>query len=112
MSHDHPLRLKRVHMRHQRTKGQVKLDVPLEGVRLCYQEIGSPACWNERLRPSCIASIRDDFSCACNAQGQRRITTGMLNMVRVHADFTQRGRLLEGELVYFQGKSLVHLGGT
>src|SRR5258708_2083174 len=112
MRHDHPLRLKRVHVRHQRTKVQVKLDVLLERVRLCYQEIGSPACWNERLRPSCIASIRDDFSYACNAQGQRRITTGMLNTVRGHGDFTQRGRLLEGELAYFQEKSLLHLGRT
>jgi hypothetical protein len=87
-------RLQLIQVSQQGLQIQVKRDMPREKVRFSDQQVGSPACWNEGLRPSGIASIREYFSGARNAPGQRGISTGMLHRVRGDGDFIKRGGLL------------------
>src|SRR6266567_2581381 len=112
MGHNHSLRLKLAQTGHQRTKVQVKLDALLKKIGLCDQEVGSFACWNKGLRPFCIASIGDNFSCARNAQGQWWIAAGMLHAVSSHSGFSECVRSLERELLYVQEKYSRRLHGA
>ena len=57
-----------------------------DGLHIVSTPFPSLACWNKGVRPFCIASIGDNFSCARNAQGQRWIAAGMLHAVRSNSD--------------------------
>lgn len=112
MSYDQSFRLQFVQVSHQGLKIQVKLDVLLEKVRFCNQEVGSFGRWNETLRPLGIAGIGDRFPVALHAQGEGRVSCGMLHAVGGDHHVAQGVRLLACELAYLQGELLLDLGGA
>ena len=94
MGHDQSFRLQFVQMGHQGAKIQVKFDLLLEKVRLCNQEVGSLRCWQEGLGPFRIARVGDTFPVTLHAQGQGRVTRGVLHAVGGDDHFTQCLRLI------------------
>src|SRR5712691_11533106 len=100
MGHDQSFRLKLIQMSHQGVKIQMKLDLLLEKVRLCNQEIGSLGCWQKCLCPFRISSIGDNFPIALNAQGEGWVSRRMLNAVRSDSHFAQCLRSTGCELQY------------
>ena len=112
MGHDQSFRLQLVQVSHQGLKIQVKLDFLLKKVGLCNQEVGSFGRWNEGLRPLGIASIGDCFPVALHAQGEGRVSSGMLHAVGGDNHAAQCVRLIECELAYLQCELLLDLGGA
>jgi len=94
MGHDQSFRLKFVQMGHQGAKIQVKFDLLLKKVRLCNQKVGSLRCWQQGLGPFRIARVGDTFPVTLHAQGQGRVSRGVLNAVGGDDHFTQCLRLI------------------
>src|SRR5260370_33072502 len=102
MGHDQSFWPKFVQVSHQGLKIHVKLDLLLEKIGLCNQEIGSLSCWQEGFCPFRIASIGDNFPVALHSQGQGRISSGMLNAVSGDDHAIEGLWLIECELSYVQ----------
>ena len=112
VSHDQSFRLKLVQVSHQGLKIQMILDLLLEKVRFCNQEIGSSGGFQQGFCPFRVASIRDNLPLALHAQGQGRVSSGMLYAVRRDVHVAQALRTLERELSYVQCETLLDLGGA